>query len=838
MSGDAEPAAQPDLRLELARTWSTPQGWWGVIVNVNHTDLGKRFMAAAAFYFCVAGILSMLIRAQLASPRSAFVGPEIYNQIFTMHGTLMMFMFAIPMFEGLALYLLPKMLGARDMAFPRLTAYGWWCYVFGGMILLASMLVGKAPDGGWFMYTPLSSRTYTPGINADIWLLGVTFVEISAVCAAVEITVTILKLRAPGMSLDKMPLVAWYLLVTALMMVFGFPPLILGSVLLEVERAFGWPFFDPARGGDALLWQHLFWLFGHPEVYIIFLPAAGVISTIIPVMARTRIVGYGWIVAAIFALAILSFGLWVHHMFTVGIPHMALAFFSAASTLVAIPTGIQVFAWLATLWQGRPELKLPMLYLLGMFVVFVMGGLTGVMLAVVPFNWQAHDTAFVTAHLHYVLVGGFVFPMLAAIAYWLPHVTGRQRLPRLGEAAFWLIFVGFHATFFFMHIVGLMGMRRRIDTYHAETGWTLINALSSVGSYVMAFGFALFLGDCLMQRFVKRRAAADPWGATTLEWAMAIPPRAYNFVSLPSVRSRDPLADEPGLTQQLKRGEGYLARVREGLRETLGVETSTGRIEQIVVLPGNSALPFIMALVTGGFFLSMLAGLYWIAPAPVLGVVVLACRWAWQGGARADVGPLQIGRGERAPPHPETTSTPGWWGSVFTLCADATFFASLVFGFAFLWVVAPNWPPPACIGSISVEAAIGIAAPMLAVVAVSFARAALRRGALARAMGACMAAGVLVFVAAAGVAAIPVLGKLPDVTAHAYAAVAGAMLAYLALHLVIAFVMLGFAAARLRAGYMSALRMHELAIVEQWTRYAAVVAAIVLVILLLSGACR
>ena len=837
MTPGPEPRAHGAER-ELARIWSTPPGWRGVLVNVNHTDLGKRFMAAAMFYFCVGGILSMLIRVQLASPRSAFVGPEVYNQIFTMHGTLMMFLFAIPMFEGLALYLLPKMLGARDMAFPRLTAYGWWCYAFGGLILLASMLVGKAPDGGWFMYTPLSSRTYTPGINADVWLLGVTFVEISAICAAVEIVVTVLKFRAPGMSLDRMPLFAWYILATALMMVFGFPPLILGSILLEVERAFGWPFFDPTRGGDALLWQHLFWLFGHPEVYIIFLPAAGVISTIIPVMARTRIVGYGWIVAAVFALAILSFGLWVHHMFTVGIPHMALAFFSAASTLVAIPTSVQVFAWLATLWQGRPQLKLPMLYLVGMFVVFVMGGLTGVMLAVVPFNWQAHDTAFVTAHLHYVLIGGFVFPILAGITYWLPHATGRQRIPRLGEAAFWLIFVGFHATFLFMHIVGLMGMRRRIDTYDAETGWTLINALSSVGGFVMAFGFALFIADCLMQRLANRRVQADPWGATTLEWAMPIPPPAYNFASLPHVTSRDPLADEPDLRDRLASGEGYVAHPRHGWRETLGVETTSGRVEQLIIYPGNTALPLLLAAVTGAFFLAILFGVYWLAPLTLPAIAALAWRWAWQGGSRQEFGALPIGGGVEVPPHPETQGTPGWWGSVFTLCADATLFASLIFGFAFLWVVAPNWPPPRCISGIGSETIVAVAAALLSPVCMRCAAAALRRGGLPQAAAWCLAAASAAMVALAAVVAIPVLGKLPPVTEHAYAAVAGVMLTYLTLHLAMAVLMLAFAVSRIRSGFMSARRTHELAIVSQWMSYASAVTVIVLGILRLAESCR
>ncbi|MBQ0131280.1 MAG: cbb3-type cytochrome c oxidase subunit I, partial [Comamonas sp.] len=395
------------LHRELQAVWGNPPGWRGWITTSSHSMLGMRFMLTAFFFFGVAGLLSMLIRAQLATRNGAFLSVDQYNQIFTMHGTLMMFMFATPMFTGLASYLLPRMLGTRDTAYPRLSALGWWCYVLGGLILLAALVGGVAPDGGWFMYTPLSSKTYSPGVNADVWLLGITFVEVSAIAAAVDFTVSILRLRAPGMKLIDMPLMAWYLLGAAAMMLVGFPPLILGSLLLELERAFGWPFFDPLRGGDALLWQHLFWLFGHPEVYIVFLPAAGVISTVLPVMARTRIVGYGAIVGAILALVFLSFGLWVHHMFAVGIPHMALAFFSAASALVAVPTAVQIFLWIGTLWRGHPQMHLPMLYLMGFFATFVMGGLTGVMLAIVPFNWQAHDTAFVTAHLHYVLVGGF-----------------------------------------------------------------------------------------------------------------------------------------------------------------------------------------------------------------------------------------------------------------------------------------------------------------------------------------------------------------------------------------------------------------------------------------------
>jgi len=807
------------LHRELTAIWRTEPGWRGHLRSVNHSDIGKRFIVAAFVFFAIGGVLAMLIRAQLATPDSAFVGPEVYNQLFTMHGSIMMFLFAIPMFEGLTMYLLPKMLGSRDLAFPRLSALGWWCYLFGGTIIVAAMLAGVAPDAGWFLYPPLSGKTYTPGINSDVWLLGVTFVEISAMCAAIEIAVSILKLRAPGMRLDRMPIFAWYMLATAAMMIFGFPPLILGSILLEVERAFGWPFYSPELGGSPLLWQHLFWLFGHPEVYIIFLPAAGAVSTILPVMARTRLLGYGAIVAAVMALAFLSFGLWVHHMFTTGIPHMALGFFSAASALVAIPTAVQVFAWLGTLWSGRPRMKLPMLYLAGFFFVFVLGGLTGVMLAMVPFDAQAHDTAFVTAHLHYVLVGGFVFPMLAAAYYWLPHVTGRQRVMRVGEAAFWLIFVGFNMTFFLMHLTGLLGMPRRIDTYSAEMGWTWLNLLSSVGGFVQAFGFALFLIDVVLQIRLGRRHDRDPWGADTLEWAMATPAPAYNFASLPTVASREPLADAPDLALRLARGEGMLATARHDWRETLAVDMTSGAAEHVVVLPGNGWWPIATAAALGGFFLSMLAGLYWIAPLFLPVVAWLAWRWAWTNGRRGDVGAVDAGAGLMLPTSFEAARTTGWWGSVFALGASATLFGSLLFGYAFLWTVAPNWPPPALVTASAVV-------PLLAVAGAAAAGWAMRRGRPLAALG-----GQAAIVAALAL----LLAGAPAPTTHAYAATSAAIAGYGIFHALVAALMLAFVAARTRAGFHSAARSGEARIVQLWSDHAAGAGAFAAILLVVPG---
>ncbi|MBM9593401.1 cytochrome c oxidase subunit I [Roseitranquillus sediminis] len=815
----------------LTAIWASEPGWKGWFSTVNHTDVGRMFLATSFFFFLVGGILAMLIRAQLATPHSAFAGPEVYNQLFTMHGTIMMFLFAIPTFEGLAIYLLPKMLGTRDLAYPRLTAYGYWCYFFGGGMLLFSLLAGIAPDGGWFMYPPLTGPIYSPGINTDFWLIGITFVEISAICAAVEFCVSILRYRAPGMSLDKMPIFAWYALVTSLMILTGFPPLILGSVLLEVERAFGLPFFQAELGGDSLLWQHLFWLFGHPEVYIIFLPAAGVISTVIPVMCRTTLLGYGWVVAAAVALAFLSFGLWVHHMFTTGIPHMGLAFFSAASTLVAVPTGVQVFAWIGTMWKGRPELHLPMLHILGFFVTFVMGGLTGVMVAIVPFDWQAHDTAFVTAHLHYVLFGGFVFPILAAIYYWLPLFTGRTRFFKLGELAFGLIFVGFHGTFLAMHWVGLLGQRRRIETYDAEAGWTTINLVSSVSSFVLAIGLAMVLLDVLLHFVVAVRGRRNPWHAGSLEWAMPAPPPAYNFASLPVVETRDPVSSDPHLAVRLARGEGWLADPALDRRETLTVEPSSGTPEYMVIYPGNTRLPIVFAAITGLFFLSLLIKVYWLTPIALAGIATVGWRWVWSLAQPVDLGPQEAGRGERLPVSGETDRAPGWWGSAFLLAADATFFGSLLFGYAFLWTVAPGWPPPELLEPSLLELGVGLAGALVASIGMRIAI----RGNRSRGTGVAGLAVALTGTAAAALAVASLMIRVPAPAGHAYDATLFVLGGYALFHAALAGLMQTFLIVRVRRGFTSPARRAEFPIVCLWADYLALVTILVLVVAHLPG---
>jgi cytochrome c oxidase subunit I len=529
------------LSARLARVWGTRRGIVGWLSSVDHKVVGRRYIATAFLFLFLGGLSAIVMRLQLARPESGLIGPDTYNQLFTMHGSTMMFLFGVPIGEAMAVYLVPLMVGTRNIAFPRLNAFSYWVYLSGGLFLWISFMLNIGPDVGWFAYVPLSGPEYSPGKRADTWAQMITFTELSGLAVAVEIIVTVLKQRAPGMSLDRIPVFVWALFINSFIIVFALPAVMIASTFLILDRLIGTQFFNPAEGGDALLYQHLFWFFGHPEVYIIFLPGTAFVSAIIPTFARREIFGYLALVLSLIATGFLSFGLWVHHMFATGLPQLGYAFFTASSMLIAIPNGLQIFCWIATLWDGRPVWRTPLLFVCGFFFIFVAGGLSGIMLASVPIDTQVHDTYFVVAHFHYVLIGGNVFPLLGAIYYWFPKFTGRMLSETLGRWNFWLAFIGFNVTFFPMHISGLMGMPRRVYTYGPEMGWGNLQLLSTVGALILFVSFLVFLWNVVASLRHGTVVGPNPWEAGTLEWAAASPPAPQNFDRIPVVTNREPL---------------------------------------------------------------------------------------------------------------------------------------------------------------------------------------------------------------------------------------------------------------------------------------------------------
>jgi cytochrome c oxidase subunit I+III len=686
------PLPRPDDEFEkLKKAWKAPKGI-SFITAVNNTYVGLWYVGTAFLFFVLAGILALIMRAQLTVPESDLIGHDLYNQLFTMHGTVMMFLFAVPAVEAASVYLLPNMQAARDLPFPRLSAYAFWAYFVGGLVFFATIFFGLAPNTGWFMYPPLSSLKYSPADNADWWLLGIGFIEISAIAGAIEIIVGVMKTRAVGMSLDKMPVYSWAMLVFAAMIIVGFPAIILGTLLLELERAFDWPFFIAERGGDPLLWQHLFWFFGHPEVYIIFIPATGMVSMIVPAMAQTPLIGYRLIVLALIATGFLSFGLWVHHMFATGLPKMSLSFFSAASTAVAVPSGIQVFAWIATIAAGRIRLTTPSLFIIGFLFIFTLGGLTGVMVAMAPFDWQAHDTYFIVAHLHYVLIGGMVFPLFAAFYYWVPVASKRALSERVGRWVFGLMFVGVNVTFFPMHIAGLIGMPRRVYTYPVGMGWDELNLVSTVGAFMIAAGVALFLVDLARNfRFASEENAGNVWNAGTLEW---LPNGNYATRSIPHVVSREPLWDQPNLSEDVEAGRYYLPGTATGGREALVTSPFDARPQYILQIPGPGWQPFLAALFTAAFFLLLTVKA--VFSSAVCGVLAIGCViwWLWE----TDPGPVRppadIGGGHTVPVYVTGPMNHSWWAMIALIVVCGMIFTCLIFSYLFLWLVNPSaWPP-------------------------------------------------------------------------------------------------------------------------------------------------
>jgi cytochrome c oxidase subunit I+III len=797
----------PDEIDRLKAAWAPPKGL-SFLTEVNNIYVGLFYIGTAMMFAVLGGILSVLMRSQLAFPDNDLLELSTYNQVFTMHGTMLMFLFAVPVVEAMAVFLLPAMLGARDLPFPRLSAYAYWAYAVGGSVVFCTLFFDAAPDGGWFMYPPLTSFMYSPGNNADFWLLGIGFIEISAIAGAIEIAVGILRTRAPGMSLDRMPIYAWAMLVFSGMIVFAFPALILASALLEIERSFQWPFFVADQGGDALLWQHLFWFFGHPDVCIIFLPAAAMLSMILPAMVGIPLVGYRWVVLAIVATGFLSFGLWVHHMLTTGIPKLSLSFFSAASLAVAIPSGIQVFAWIATIAAGRARLTVPMLFLLGFLFTFVLGGLSGVMVAVVPFNLQVHDTYFVVAHLHHVLIGGMVFPLFAAFYYWAPTVNTRQLSERLGRWMFGLLFVGFNLTFFPMHISGLLGMPRRVYTYPAELGWDTMNLLSTVGVYVIAAAALVWLIDLVMnfRPSGTEEKTDNPWNAGTLEW---LPSAAYQVRSIPIIDSREPLWDQPKLAEDVRQGRYFLPGTATGQRETIISGPVDPWPQYLLLLPGPSWLPLLAALGTAGFFLLLTVKL--VIPALVCGVfaVAMILAWMWSLDPGPAYPPQSIGAGIKLPVYAAGPISHSWWATVVLLLVDGALFVSLLFSYLYLWIVNPDgWPPDGVEIPSLIWLAIAAAALVASGAAMAYANRAFspesRRGPWA--LRTVLVLATLLMLGSFGIAFYDLWQTGLRPTQHAYAAAVYAILGYQGLHVALLLVVACYTLARSFCGLLNPAR--------------------------------
>ncbi|MDY6945813.1 MAG: cbb3-type cytochrome c oxidase subunit I [Pseudomonadota bacterium] len=794
---------RPAGELERLQAAWKPERGWRVLTQVNNTVIGLWYIGAALLFLVLGGILALIMRMQLAVPGNDLVDHDLYNQLFTMHGSVMMFLFAVPVVEAIGILLLPAMQGARDLPFPRLSAYAFWAYFVGGLVFFTTIFFDLAPDGGWFMYPPLTSHEFSPGLRTDFWLLGIGFIEISAIAGAIEIVVGILRTRPPGMTLDKMPIYLWAMLIVGAMIIFGFPPVILATALLELERAFHWPFFLAQQGGDPLLWQHLFWLFGHPDVYIIFLPAAGLVSMMVAAMAQTPLIGYRWIVVAMLGTGTISFALWVHHMFATGMPHLSLSFFSAASMAVAIPAGLQVFSWIATLWRGNVQRATPTYFLLGFFAVFVLGGLTGVMLAVVPYDWQAHDTYFVVAHLHYVLIGGMLFPVFAGIYYWAPLISGKKLSERMGTWACAIMFIGVNLTFFPMHLSGLLGMPRRVWTYADGYGLELFNMLSTVGAFVFAAGIGIVLLDLLLHFRPAGKVDTNPWNAGSLEW---LPADNFAIRSIPFVTSREPLWQRPELRAEVDAGQHYLPGTATGGRETIVTSPIDARPQYLLRIPGSSWLPVLAGVGTAVFFLALTVK--WMVVAATGGVVAIASilKWLWESDPAPSGKLFDAGGGLSLPDYMSGPRSHSWWAMVVLMLVDGSIFACLIFTFYYLWTVTLSGFPPQSLDLPLPGSSLGaVLAWAGAVGAMAMANRALNARRSSMASMALAAALIAVWVAF-GSSLHALLGTNLRPQMHGYAATAYTMIAWQGLHAILLTLMGGFTLLRLWLGMIDSVR--------------------------------
>jgi len=632
------PPIPEETAERLERRWKDDPGIPGFFTTIDHKRIGRRYIYTAFVFFFLAGLAALVMRDQLATSNNSLLAPETYNQLFTMHGTTMIFLFNTPVLAGFGNYLIPLQIGARDMAFPRLNAFSYWIFLFSGLLLYSSALVGHLPDGGWFAYVPLTGKAYSPGINIDFWGLAITFVGISTTVGAVNFIVTIFKMRAPGMTFNRMPIFVWSMLVFSFMVIFSVPAVTIAAVLLELDRLFGTGFYVVSAGGSTLLYQHLFWFWGHPEVYILFVPATGMVSMMIPVFSRRAIAGYVWIVTSLVSVGFISFGVWVHHMFATGLPALALAFFSAVSLLITLPSGVQFFAWTATMWKGKVTLTVPMLFTMGFLLIFLLGGISGVMVSILPFDWAVTDSYFIVAHFHYVLNGAVVFPIFGAVYYWTPKMTGKMLSERMGKVSFWVMFIGFNLTFFPMHILGVLGMPRRVWTYSNGVGWDSLNLIVSIGSVVFGVGTGITLLNWAISMRRGDPAPADPWGGDSLEWAVSSPPPEYNFAEVPVVSSRHPLWDGTPVAAVAAGDDDPAASpaVRSlalgGAFDRASPITSgrDSRPAEVLDIPEDTAAPLAVALGLVVFFLGLLIQASIVGVIGVVLAIVALLRWVWR----------------------------------------------------------------------------------------------------------------------------------------------------------------------------------------------------------------
>ncbi len=581
------------------------RGVWSWITTVDHKRIGILYGVTGFLFLLVGGFEALLIRLQLAAPERAFVGAQTYNELFTMHGTTMVFLAVMPLNAAFFNFVVPLMIGARDVVFPRLNALSYWIFLFGGLFLNSSFVVKAAPDAGWFGYANLTAKQFSAGHNIDFWILGLQLLGASSLIAGFNFIVTILNMRAPGMNLMRLPVFVWMTLITQFLIILAFPIITVGLILLLFDRFFGTNFYNPAAGGNPLLWQHLFWLFGHPEVYILILPAMGIVSEVLPTFARKPLFGYPVVVYSGVLIGFFGFGVWSHHMFTVGLGAVADSAFSIGTMLIGIPTGVKIFNWIATLWGGRIRLTTPLWFALGFISMFIMGGLSGIMHAAPPVDMQQQDSYFVVAHLHYVLVGGSLFGIFAGLYYWWPKVTGRMLSERAGRWNFWLMFLGFNITFFPMHFLGLMGMPRRIYTYAGGLGWDFWNLVATAGVFVLGLGILVFIVNAGVSLRRGAPAGSDPWDGRTLEWSIGSPPPEYNFAQIPTVHHRDEL-------WALKTGR---ARAE-----------APAPVEPDIHLPSPSFYPI---LVAAGILLAATGALTHLAVVVIGGLVVVFGAFGW-----------------------------------------------------------------------------------------------------------------------------------------------------------------------------------------------------------------